>query len=167
MGGNTHVRKSHSPAFTAARAAVEREAPPENLSVFVAARENAQGNLVALEAEQAAIPDAIAVARGNGDSLRAAQLRERADALRLAIHAAQVAVMQSIIAETKARANETKRRATIAGLKEEQARRARERALSAYSVAAAVRKSYVDADYELRLELLERERELQQLLAEP
>jgi len=75
--------------------------------------------------------------------------------------------MQYLIAEMRARVNTTKRRATVASLREEQARLALERALSAYSIAAVVRKSYVDADYVLRLELLERERELQQLRAEP
>ena len=165
--GSTRVQRSHSQAFTAARAAVEREALPADLSVFAAAREKAQGNLVALEAEQAASPDAVTVARINRDSIQAAQLRQRAEALRLTIHAAQIAVMQYLIAEMRARVNTTKRRATVASLREEQARLALERALSAYSIAAVVRKSYVDADYVLRLELLERERELQQLRAEP
>ena len=167
LEGREHGRESRSRAVIAARAAIEREALSRDLSALVAARENAQQHLVALEAEQAAIPDAIAVARSNGDALRGAQLRQRAEALRLAVRAARIALMQSLIAETKAQVNETKARATIAGRKEEQTRLALERALSAYTIAAAVRKSYVDADYQLRLALLERERELDQLRAEP
>jgi len=167
MEESKQVRKPQSPAFIAARAAVEREVFPQDFSVLVAARVKAQGDLVALEAEQEAIPDAIVIAKDNGDSLRAARLRQRAEVLRLAIHTARIAAMQRLIAETKARVNARKRRATIASIKEEQARLALERALAAYTVAAAVRKSYADADYELRLELLECEHELQQLLAEP
>ncbi len=158
------AREAFSQAVTAARAAVEQEAFPQNLSALVAARDKAQSDLVALEAEQAAIPAALEVARHNGDVVRERQLRQRAVELRVPIQMARIAVVQSGIAEMKARVNATKSRGTIAGRKEERTRLTLERAAFAHKVAVAVRKSYAHEDYELRLAILERERELQELV---